>query len=221
MRYERCLECDQLGKTCDGPNLLSMLPGELGEWCEALREKRPGFTYDKTAAKAKISKTATYGFLTGAHEDCSFITAHSVSGALILSGGEWTDCPCGNVSNSEKAAYEAKIEKLETSIVWHEDKIQAQNDTIKDLKEKNAALETLVANTNARMTKDKDFLREQIKSKNRAIVILSISLALLMLLIIAALVLDRNDPGVGFFWLESLFRPQSAQDGMSLIGKGI
>lgn len=214
MRYERCLKCDQLGITCDGPNLLSMTPGELGEWCDELRKKRPGYTYDKTAAVAKVSKTAAYGFLTAAHEDCNYYTAHAVSGALILSGGEWTDCPCGNVSNSEKAAYEATIEKLQTSIVWHEDKIQ-------DLKEKNAALETLVSNTNARMTQDKDFLRGQIKSKNRAIVILSISLAVVLLLIIAALIVDRNNPGVGFFWLESWLKPKSVQDGIDLIGKGI
>lgn len=214
MRYERCLECKQLGITCDGPNLLSMNPGELGEWCDELRKKRPGFTYDKTAAVAKISKTAAYGFLTGAHEDCNYFTAHAVSGALILSGGEWTDCPCGNVSNSEKAAYEAEIEKLKTSVVWHEDKI-------KDLKEKNVSLETLVKNTNARMTKDKEFLQEQIKSKNRAIIILAICLVLLMLLIITALVIDRLDPSIGFFWLEGLLHPQSVTDGFNLIGKAL
>lgn len=214
MRYERCLECKQLGITCDGPNLISMKPTELGEWCNALRSKRPGFTYDKTAAVANVSKTAAYGFLTSAHEDCNYFTAHAVSGALILSGGEWTDCPCGNVANSEKAAYEAEIEKLKTSVIWHEDKI-------KDLKEKNASLETLVKNNNDRMTKDKDFLRGQIKSKNRAIVILSISLAVVLLLVIAALIVDRNNPGVGFFWLESLFHPQSVTDGINLIGKGI
>lgn len=221
MRYERCLECKQLGITCDGPNLISMKPTELGEWCNALRSKRPGFTYDKTAAVANVSKTAAYGFLTSAHEDCNYITAHAVSGALILSGGEWTDCPCGNVSNSEKAAYEAQIEKLKTSVIWHEDKIQAQNDTIKDLKEKNAALEMLVANTNARMTQDKDFLREQIKSKNIAIIILAIFLVVLLLVIIAALIIDKNDPSKGYFWLESLFHPQGVTDGMNMIGKRI
>lgn len=214
MRYERCLECKQLGITCDGPNLLSMNPGELGEWCDELRKKRPGFTYDKTAAVAKVSKTAAYGFLTAAHEDCNYYTAHAVSGALILSGGEWTDCPCGNVSNSEKAAYEATIEKLQTSVIWHEDKIQ-------DLKEKNAALETLVVNTNARMTKDKEFLQKQIGNKNKVIIILSVFLGIALLAIFTALVIDRLDPSIGFFWLEGLLHPQSVKDGLKLIGKGI
>lgn len=212
MKYEKCLKCAQLGTNCDGPNLLAMDTVELGLWCNELRKMHPGMTYDRIANETGVSKTAVHGFLTGAHEDCSMHTARTV--AKHIMGDNWDNNPCGNLTNSEKAAYEEQVEKLKTSIVWHEDKIQ-------DLKEKNASLETLVANTNARMTKDKDFLREQIKSKNKAMVTLTICLAVALLVIIAALVIDRNDPGVGFFWLESLFRPQSVQDGMSLIGKRI
>lgn len=219
MKYEKCLKCDQLGKTCDGPNLLAMETVELGLWCDELRKQHPGMTYDRIATDNDISKTAVYNFLKGAHEDCSLHTARTV--AKHIMGDNWDNNPCGNVSNSEKAAYEEKIrqlndenQQLKTSVVWHEDKIQ-------DLKEKNASLETLVVNTNARMTQDKDFLRGQIKSKNRAIVILSISLAVVLLLVIAALIVDRIDPSIGFFWLEGLFHPQSVKDGVNLIGKGI
>lgn len=210
MKYEKCLTCDQLGTNCDGPNLLAMEPVELGLWCNELRKLTPGLTYDKVATGTDVSKTAVYGFLTGAHEDCSYHTARSI--AKYVSKGKWDNNPCGNLTNSEKAAYEEEIQKLKNSIVWHEDKI-------KDLKEKNASLETLVKNTNARMTNDKEFLQEQIKSKNRAITILAICLALLMLLIIAALVVDRINPDIGFFWLRSWLG--GAEETTNMIARGI
>lgn len=219
MKYEKCLSCDQLGASCDGPNLLAMETIDLGLWCNELRKDSPGMTYDKIALDTDLSKSAVRDFLTGKHDDCSMRTARTI--ARYITKGKWDDNPCGNLTNSEKAAYEEKIRQLENSVVWHEDKI-------KDLKEKNASLETLVANTNARMTADKDFLRRQLedryqflKRKDKVIVILSVLLALCLLVIIAALVIDRTNGGVGFFWLEGLFRPQGVTDGMDLIGKGI
>lgn len=168
MKYEKCLKCDQLGTNCDGPNLLAMETVELGQWCNELRKLRPGMTYDRIAAETGVSKTAVYSFLTGGHEDCNLHTARTV--AKYITGGNWDNNPCGSLTNSEKAAYESEIKDLKTSVVWHEDKI-------KDLKEKNVSLETLVVNTNARMTKDKDFLR-------KIIAVLSISLGVVLVLAI-------------------------------------
>lgn len=68
-------------------------------------------------------------------------------------------------------------------------------------------MQTLITNTNARTTNDKDFLRGQIKSRNKTILALSICLGLCLLLIIGALIIDRMNSDVGFFWLEGLFKP--------------
>lgn len=202
MKYEKCLHCNQLGTNCDGPNLLLLEEIELGQWLNELRKIR-GLTYDKTQQETGVSKTALYNFLTGAHPNCKLDTVLPLAKKFI--GGDCDDNPCGNVTNSEKVAYEERIRQLEKDIIWHEDKIKSL--------EKNAeAMQTLITNTNVRNTQDKDFLRGQIKSKNRAIVILSVSLAVCLLAIITALIIDRTNSGIGFFWLESWFKPHGINE---------
>lgn len=210
MKYEKCLSCDQLGQNCDGPNLLAMDTIDLGLWCNELRKDNPGMTYDKISADTELSKSAVRDFLTGKHDDCSMRTARTI--ARYITKGKWDDNPCGNLTNSEKAAYEERIRQLEKDRVWHEDKI-------KQLEKNAEAMQTLIANTNARATQDKDFLRRQLderyqflKRKDKAIVILSVLLALCVLLIITALIIDRTNGEIGFFWLESLFRPNGINE---------
>ena len=196
MRYEKCLTCKQLGTACDGPNLLLMDAVELGHWCDALRKLRPGATYDKTASETKVSKTAVYSFLNGAHADCRLETARPVARWLI--GESCEGNPCGNVTNSEKAAYEEKIRQLENELSRREDRIQHLDDKIKQLQETNVSMTTLITNTNARFTKDKDFLR-------KVITVLGVSLGFCLVVIIGALIIDRLNPDVGFLWLRGLF----------------
>ena len=193
MKYEKCLTCKQLGNGCDGPNLLLMETAELGQWCNELRKLR-GKTYDGVTAEASMSKTAVYGFLTSANHECRIDTCRSVAKALI--GGNCDDNPCGNVTSSEKAAYEEKIRQLGHDIEWHKEK----NKIIAD---ENDGLKTLVANTNKRHTDSQNFMRMQIKGKNKAILILSLLLGVCVFLIIAALIIDNTNPDVGFFWLRS------------------
>ncbi len=193
MKYEKCLTCKQLGNGCDGPNLLLMETAELGQWCNELRKLR-GKTYDGVTAEASMSKTAVYGFLTSASHECRIDTCRSVAKALI--GGNCDDNPCGNVTNSEKAAYEEKIRQLEGEIRWHDDKIAY-------LEKDNAAMQTLITNTNKRHADSQNFMRMQIKGKNKAILLLSLLLGVCLAVIIAALIIDNTNPDVGFFWLRS------------------
>ncbi len=202
MKYEKCLTCKQLGETCDGPNLMAMETAELGLWCNELRKKKPGMTYDRIAADTGVSKSAVHSFLNGTHADYRRETFRPI--VKYITGGKWDDNPCGNITNTEKAAYEEKIQHLKDEIQW-------RDDTIQHLTKNNESMETLVANSNARHTADKDFLRKQLedryyflKRKDKVIVMLSVMLALCVTAIIAALIIDRMNGGVGFFWLESL-----------------
>lgn len=218
MKYEKCLSCKQLGAGCDGPNLLLMDTPELAHWLNELRSIR-GASYDKTAADSGVSKTAVYSFLTSSNHECRIDTARLVSKVLI--GGNCGENPCGNVTNSEKAAYEEKIRQLEHDIEWHKEKFAYIKEKCAYIETENADLKTLVANSNKHNTDSQNFLRGQIRAKNRVILILSILLGICLATIIAALIIDRTNSGVGFFWLESLFRPQGVKEGMRLIGKGI
>ena len=201
--YEKCLECKKLGNPCDGPNFMAMNTEDLIHWCNERKKQLPGLTYDRIAEQTGLSKGTISGFFKGTHADYRIETIRPILKLLV--GGEWEDSPCGDPTAEERAHYEEVIRQLETSVVWHEDKIKTL--------EKNAeAMQTLITNTNIRNTKDKDFLRSQIKSKNKAIAILSILLAVCVLVIITALIIDRTNSGIGFFWLESLFRPNSVNE---------
>lgn len=198
MKYKDCLQCKQLGNGCDGPNLLFLSTPELGQWLNELRKQR-GISYDKTSLDAGASKTAVYNLLKetpedGTHPECRIDTARMVAKTLI--GGDSEDNPCGNVSNSEKAAYEERIRQLEHDIEWQKEKAGI-------IEKENTDLKTLVANTNKRHTESQQFMRGQIRDKNKAILTLSLLLGVCVLLIIAALVIDNTNPDVGFFWLRS------------------
>lgn len=197
MKYEKCLSCKQLGTTCDGPNFLAMDAIELGHWCDEKRKQIPGLTYDKLAADTELSKSAVYGFLHGAHTDYRLETIRPI--VRRITGGKWDDNPCGNLTNSERVQMEEKVRALEKEIAWRDDKIQ-------HLQGNNASMQMLITNTNARNTQDKDFLRSQIKGKNKTIVALSICLGITLAVIIAALIVDRLNGDIGFFWLEGLLQ---------------
>lgn len=191
MKYEKCLSCEQLGTTCDGPNLLSMDTVDLGQWCNELRKNNPGMTYDRIATDTQLSKSAVRDFLIGNHDDCSMHTARTI--AKYITNGKWDDNPCGNVSNNEKAAYEERIKQLETEV----DHLDVR---LKAVKKTNESLETLVKNNNTRTTQDKEFLRGEIKHKNRSIVALCVLLGISVAIIIASLIIDSTNPNLGFFW---------------------
>lgn len=194
MKYEQCLTCKQMSSSCDGPNLLSMEAVELGLWCNELRKASPGMTYDKIVAGTNVSKTAVYGFLNGSHEDCSYHTAHEI--AKFIAGGNWDDNPCGNITSNEKAQYEEKIRQLEDGITWRDDKIH-------DLSENNAAMKTLITNTNKRNTDSLVFMRKQIKNKNKVIIILGVFLVLFVFMVIASFIFDKLNPDIGYFQVQS------------------
>lgn len=201
--YEKCLECKKLGNPCDGPNFMAMPTEDLILWCNARKKQLPGLTYDRIVEKTGLSKGTISGFFTGTHADYRIETIRPILKLLI--GGEWEDSPCGDPTAEERHQYEEKLRQLEADIAWREDKIQ-------HLQKNNESLQTLITNTNIRNTQDKDFLRSQIKSKNKAIVVLSVSLAICLLVIITALIIDRTNSGIGFFWLESLFKPHGVTE---------
>lgn len=190
MRYEKCLTCEQINKTCDGPNLLAMETKELGLFCNEMRKKIPGCTYDKIAADTNLSKSAVYAFLNGLRDDCSLFTARAI--AKYIFGDRWDDNACGNLNNSEKAHMEEKIHQLEMEIQWRKEEIEY-------LSEDNEKLQALVANTNKRNDKSQRFMRG-------TVIVLGIMCFLMFLLILAAVIIDYLDRTRGYFWLDSLLR---------------
>lgn len=188
----QCVRCPKLGKECDGPKFVSMSPQELVAWCKE-RKKHMGLTNEKLAEMSGMSKGTIDGFLANSHPDFKFSTVRPLLQVLV--GGRWKDDPCP-VQEAESVAVE-RVRQLETEIRYKEE-------TIHHYEEQIASMKTLIANTNARHTNSQNFLREQIRGRNKAVAILSVLLGICLLVIIGALIVDRINPDKGFFWLDTV-----------------
>lgn len=187
MKYEKCLTCDQLGVSCDGPNLLSMDTAELGLWCKTKFLQNPSITYDKVAAETGIAKSTVYGFLNGSHSDYRLETIRPI--AKMVTGGKWDDNPCGYLSNSEKVQYDEAIRKYEAEIKW-------RDDIVRNLEKQNELLEHQLNEKDITIKERGVFLRR----KDKWIVLLVIMVLICLNVIIGALAADHGDPNLGFIW---------------------
>lgn len=212
--YSECVRCQKLGRECDGPNFCAMPPQELIAWCKE-RKKHMGLTNAKLAELTGMSQGTIDSLLANTHADFKFGTISPLLRVLV--GGSWLGDPCADPTGTASAELMDKIRALESEII-HKDK------TIRDREEQIAAMTTLITNTNARYTKQteelramikdqnerhtksQDFLRDQLRGRNTAVIILSVLLGICVLLIIGALVIDRLNPDIGFFWLDDLAR---------------
>lgn len=206
--YQECVSCPKLGVSCDGPNFASRPAAELVSWCKA-RKDFLKLSNGRIAEMAGMSKGTVDGLFASAHADFRFETIRPVLRVLV--GGEFPGMPCPEPSSSEKAAYEERIRQLEKDIEWRDDKIQ-------HLTKNNDAMQLLITNTNKRNADTQDFLRKQINNKNKVIALLAVLLAVCLIVIVGALVIDRLNPDIGFFWLRGLFNPQGAHDLGSVTG---
>lgn len=200
--YNECVTCPKLGVSCDGPNFVAMPAAELMNWCKA-RKAHLGLSNQKLADLANMSKGTVDGLLANTHADFRYESIRPMLKVLI--GGNWNGVPCPDPTASERAVYEEKIRQLENDIKW-------RDETVARLEKTNASLETLVANTNARYTKDKDFLRSEMTRKNRTIATLSVLFGLCLAIIVAALIIDYVNDGIGFIWLRGLFYPAGGEN---------
>lgn len=205
--YEKCLNCEKIGTQCDGPNFIAMSSEDMIKWCSARRKLIPGLTYDRIVEETGLPKSTVSSFFSGTHADYRLETIRPIFKLLV--GGDWSDSPCADANASERAAYEEKIRQHEENSRHHKDEIKWRDDKIQHLSKNCESMQTLIANTNARNTKSQEFLQGQIKSKNKTIIALSICLGICLALIIAALIVDRLNGSVGFFWLESLMHRET------------
>lgn len=192
--YSDCIRCQKLGKECDGPNFVAMPPQELIAWCKE-RKKHLGLTNAKLAELTNMPQGTVDSVLSNSHPDFKFGTIRPILQVLV--GGKWLGDPCADPTGSGVVELQERIKRLEADIAWRDDKIQHQAGQI-------ASMQTLITNTNARHTHSQEFMREQIRSKNKTIAILGTCLGISLFVIIAALVIDKLNPDMGFFWLDGL-----------------
>ena len=195
--YNLCLNCVHIGKNCDGPNFLAMTTERWCEWCH-LRKDYLGWTNAHVADLSGVSKISVDRIMSGNVKDLRNTTMQAVTKALV--NGTWGQYPCATAALSEKEpvyidnpALVAKCEQLQADIATVRDESQRKINfllgQVKFKEEQMAAKDKLIAERY-------DFL----KAKDRVIRWLSVLLAISLIVIIGALVVDRLNPDLGFIW---------------------
>lgn len=185
--YLECVSCEKLGISCDGPNFVAMSAPELLAWCKA-RKVRLGLSNGKLAELSGMAKGTIDRLFAGEHVDFRYETIRPM--VMALTGGNTSGSPCPGANNNDNAELIKKVERL------------ARN---------NKLLQEHIDRDNAQYQQQLEFLRGQIKHEQsvadgykKAVKILSVLLGVSVLVIVAALLIDRFNSEVGFFWVEAL-----------------
>lgn len=213
--YNLCLNCAYIGKRCDGPNFLAMDTERLCEWCR-LRKEYLGWTNAYIADKAKLSRVSVERIMSGNVKDLRISTLQAVLRVLV--NGTWGQYPCAMAGMAES----------ETVYMENPELVKKAEESAAECARLRAVLEKLtdehkadVSAVHAADQRKIDYLKEQtkvkdeqmrqmdklleeryefLKRKDRANTILAILLFISLAVIFTALVVDRLNPDVGFFW---------------------
>lgn len=201
--YIECVKCEKIGVSCDGPNFVAMSTQELLAWCKARKEH----LHLSNARLAELTggalpKGTIDRLFAGEHTDVRFETIRPMLKALT--GGAWSGNPCA--AQQEDEALRKRVQELEKEL-------RQRDESLAHLKANYSDMTTLVANTNKRHTEQLEFLRGEIKRKNKFVTGLAILSVVALLYIIVMLVIDLADSSRGFYWLDALLHlPQSIVD---------
>lgn len=194
--YGKCITCDKLGVTCIGPPLTTMEIHEQSEWCrlrkDSLHTQDRKWTNSYVAEKAEVSLTSVNRFLSGNVEDAKASTVARIERVLVGGPLGQYSCDAHSAELLERAS-KAESECTQLNAAHEEDrkKIEYLLKQLEDQKERIKAQDQIIADR-------KDFLTR----KDRVIRILSTLLALCLFLIILALVVDKFNSDIGFFWVD-------------------
>lgn len=180
--YKKCIACPKLGDSCKGPDIKEMTAPEVLEWCK-LRKAQLRLSNAKLADLSGTPKGTLDRVFAGEHPDFKFETIRPVINALIGGSFEPGICPAPPIDEQAEDTIASLREQLE------ELKQQHQQNTQETKEESSVRI---------------DFLKAQLKREQRVVAILAIILAFALALIICALIVDKLNSDIGFFWLDDL-----------------
>lgn len=175
--FEKCEGCGHVGADCI-PYLVSLSSAELLEWCR-IRKKQLRMTNEELAEKSNAALGTINRLFAAKNTDFMYSSMQPVVFSLL--GLDVSEVSC-------RRGYDERILTLEEQ---HKKELaQARQE-------------------DKRMI---DVLKEQLEheqkiaeGKSRAIKLLTVALVVVLSLIIIALLIDRLNPDIGFFWLKDLF----------------
>lgn len=186
--YNKCIVCDHLGVNCDGPNFLCM---DVDRWCEWCRLRRDclGVTNEWIAENALVSEVTVKRIMTGNIDDLKVSTMQPVTRVLV--NGTWGQYPCA--IQEPKVVYQDNPALVQELAELHEERKRLNTAAERREAEHATAMRAAVEKAEKDAQKDADYLK-------RIIRVLAIVCAILLLVIIAALIVDATNPELGYFW---------------------
>ena len=195
---EKCKKCLHYGKDCL-PHLLVISNTQLADWCK-IRRQSLHMSVEELAHKSGIPQSTLERVLSHKGADCYFSTLQPV--LRVLTGCTQDEMQCKNPSGQSENSLIATIHYKDDAIRRLEDENRRQAEYIEQLQ--------IMAKEDIERAKKEEaeslnFLKRQNKQHVKTITVLSIALGITLFIIIAALIIDRLNGGIGFFWLKSLF----------------
>ncbi len=198
--YNKCIKCDYLGTKCDGPNVIAMSKERYCEWCRQLKEER-GWSNAKLAEVSGISKATIDKMMTNRITGLNGETISTVTCALVYGyacpDGNWGKFPCAMEAPEESPEDCPKCAEFQRQL---ETQTKGDREKIDYLKDQIKFKEGQMLSKDKLLDERADFLRR----KDRAIVTLSALLAIAVIMIFGAILIDMFNPNIGFFWLEHM-----------------
>lgn len=195
---KNCKECTHAGRDCI-PYLMTVSQAETFAWCK-IRKELLHMSNEEIADRTSVPKSTIDRIFSPKDTDCRFSTMQPILCALSGCTAEELDCEAAFLTPSEALLEQVKAKD---EIIRHlEEETKRQNEHIK-------AMETAAQADIERAKKEEAesiaYMKKKEKSHLRLIYTLAVALSITILTILAALIIDRLNPDIGFFWLRSWF----------------
>lgn len=204
--YDLCLQCPFMNESCDGPNILAMTNERWVEWANR-RATQLGLTRADISESSGIPLSTINTVMSGRTKDMRHSTMRDLSKVLI--GGCWGQYPCHFASlllNGEHLEEESEsaLELIHLREQVTQLKEEKQSIT-EDGRRKVDFLKQRLELRDRQIDQQEALLQERmslIKKRDWIIIALVLIVLFLLATIIVALMIDRSNPNVGFFWRE-------------------
>lgn len=193
---EKCANCVRSGKNCI-PRILSFSAAELLHWCKE-RKRFLNLSNAEIAEKTNVPK-GTIDRLFSAHEYTEFRFSSIQPVICLLIGCEPEALNCEDQYSNDNDLQE-QIKHKDEQLKALEVENRETQERIEGMEQQFREYSNKIRSEHADALK---FFRNQVKYQRRVIVILGGLFFLTLALIIVALIIDRINPDIGFFWLSN------------------
>lgn len=191
-----CSNCEHLGRDC--PKKLMLLPlDELIDWCVYIMTKHK-ITHEMLARMSNTPKGTIDRIIAKQSADCRYSTIHAIVCALFEYLGISTVC-LDEVA-AEAAAHtddtRQQNAELQRALADSEKERQVLQARVDELVENRTLMREQIVKKDNRI----DALAGTVSEWRRIVKVLAVLLGISVLSIIMALLVDKLNPNLGFFW---------------------